>query len=176
MDQVQLCSHIKLLGDHITIAESNAAPLDNAYSATGALRPKQLRANMTTVFRLAIRIYLCSLVPGFDRQQQNITHLVDTLADAMNYIPAGPEGFDRSLVWPILIAGSASLPNSPFRNTFFERVAQMGDAANFGSMGRVRELLGHVWLVNDDALARGERQSVHWRDVMRQQGWDFLLI
>lgn len=176
MDQVQLCSHIKLLGDHITLAESNAIPLDNAYSTTGALRPKQLRANMTTVFRLAARIYLCSLVPGFDRQQQNITHLVDMLADAMNYIPAGPEGFDRSLVWPILIAGSASLPNSAFRNIFFDRVAQMGETASFGSMGRVRELLAHVWQANDEALARGERQSVPWRDVMRQQGWDFLLI
>lgn len=176
MDQVQLCSHIKLLGDHITIAESNAASLDNAYSATGALRPKQLRANMTTVFRLAARIYLCSLVPGFDRQQSNITHLVDMLADAMNFIPAGPEGFDRSLVWPILIAGSVSLPNSPFRNNFYERVAQMGDTASFGSMGRVRELLSHVWHVNDESLARGERQSVHWRDVMRQQGWEFLLL
>lgn len=176
MDEVQLCSHIKLLGDHITIAESGVAPLDNAYSTTGAIRPKQLRANMTTVFRLAARIYLCSLVPGFDRQQQNITNLVDMLADAMNYIPAGPEGFDRSLVWPILIAGSVSLPGSSFRHTFYERMAQMGDTASFGSMGRARELLSQVWHVNDEALARGERQSVHWRDVMRQHGWDFLLI
>lgn len=176
MDQVQLCSHIKLLGDHITIAESNVLPLENAYSTTGALRPKQLRANMTTVFRLAARIYLCSLVPGFDRQQQNITHLVDSLADAMNYIPAGPEGFDRSLVWPILIAGSVSLEGSPFRNVFHERMAQMGEAASFGSIGRARDLLGKVWQINDLALQRGERQSVHWRDVMRQHGWDFLLI
>jgi hypothetical protein len=176
MDQVQLCSHIKLLGDHITMTENAAVPLDNAYSTTGAIRPKQLRANMTTVFRLAARLYLCSLVPGFDRQQTNITHLVDSLAEAMNYIPAGPEGFDRSLVWPLLIAGSASLPNSPFRLTFNERVAQMGDAAGFGSLGRARELLKEVWQINDDALVRGERQSVHWRDVMRQRGWDFLLI
>jgi hypothetical protein len=176
MDQVQLCSHIKLLGDHITMAETGVAPLENAYSATGAIRPKQLRSNMTTVFRLAARIYLCSLVPGFDRQQPNITNLVDTLADAMNYIPAGAEGFDRSLVWPLLIAGSASLPNSPFRTIFYERMTQMGDAASFGSIGRARELLREVWHANDEVLARGERQSVHWRDVMQQRGWDFLLI
>ena len=176
MDQVQLCSHIKLLGDHITMAENGAAPLGNAYSATGAIRPKQLRANMTAVFRLAARLYLCSLVPGFDRQQPNITNLVDSLAEAMNYIPAGPDGFDRSLVWPLLIAGSISLPSSTLRSTFHERMAQMGEAAGFGSMGRARELLKEVWQVNDEALARGERQGVHWRDVMRQRGWDFLLI
>jgi hypothetical protein len=176
MDQVQLCSHIKLLGDHITIAEAGVPALENAYSTTGALRPRQLRANMTTVFRLAARIYLCSLVPGFDRQQPNITHLVDTLTDAINYIPAGPDGFDRSLVWPLLIAGSASLPNSIFRTTFYDRMAQMGEAASFGSIGRAKELLKEVWQANDEALSRGERQSVHWRDVMRQRGWDFLLI
>jgi len=176
MDQVQLCSHIKLLGDHITLAENGAAPVGNAYSATGAIRPKQLRANMTAVFRFAARLYLCSLVPGFDRQQPNITHLVESLAEAMNFIPAGPDGFDRSLVWPLLIAGSASLPTSSFRPIFNDRMAQMADAASFGSIGRAKELLKEVWLVNDEALTRGERQSVHWRDVMRQRDWDFLLL
>jgi hypothetical protein len=176
MDQVQLCQHIKLLGDHITMTENSSAPVGNAYSATGAIRPKQLRQNMTAVFRLAARIYLCTLVPGFDRQQPNITLLIDSFAEAMNFIPAGPDGFDRSLVWPLLIAGSVALPTSPLRATLAERIVQMGDVANFGSMGRVRELLKEVWLVNDEAQLRGERQSVHWRDVMRQRGWDFLLM
>jgi len=94
----------------------------------------------------------------------------------MNFIPAGPEGFDRSLVWPLLIAGSVSLPGSSFRTMFSERSAQMGEAAQFGSFGRVKELLKDVWRLNDDALARGERQGVHWRDAMRQKSWDFLLI
>ena len=94
----------------------------------------------------------------------------------MNYIPAGPDGFDRSLVWPLLIAGSVSLPGSSLRTTFEERIAQMGDVAAFGSIGKARELLKEVWHANDEALARGERQSVHWRDVMQQHGWDFLLI
>lgn len=35
------------------------------HSSTGAIRPKQLSRNMTTVFRLAARMYLCSLVPPF---------------------------------------------------------------------------------------------------------------
>jgi hypothetical protein len=131
---------------------------------------------MTAVFRIAARIYLCSLVPGFDHQQPNITNLVSNFADAMNYIPAGPEGFDRSLVWPLLVAGSVCLPTSTLRATLIDRVAQMGEAADFGSMGRVRELLKETWAVNDEAMTRGERQSVHWRDVMRQRGWDFLLI
>lgn len=176
MDEVALCASITFTGDLITKSESQGGPVDNAYSATGALNPKQLRHNMTAVFRIAARIYLCSLVPGFDRRQPNITHLVDSFANAMSFIPAGPEGFDRSLVWPLLIAGSASLPTSSLRSTFYERIAQMGDAAEFGSIAKVTMLLKETWRVNDEALARGEGQSVHWRDVMRQRGWDFLLI
>lgn len=105
-----------------------------------------------------------------------ISNLVAALTDAMFYIPAGSDGFDRSLVWPLLIAGSVSLPGSSFRNMFSDRVGRLGDSAEFGSFGRIRELLKDVWRINDDASARGEIQSVHWRDVMRQKGWDFLLI
>jgi hypothetical protein len=176
MDDIQLCMHIKILGERISMTETAPDAVGNAYSATGAIRPKQLSKNMTAVFRIAARIYLCSLLPDFDRLQPNITNLVSSLADAMDFIPAGPEGFDRSLTWPLLIAGAASLPGSSFRNKFTERVAQMGEVAAFGSLGRTRELLEQVWRATDEAAIRGERQSVHWRDVMQQRGWDFLLI
>ncbi|OCL09490.1 hypothetical protein AOQ84DRAFT_20852 [Glonium stellatum] len=176
MEDVQLCAHIKLLGDQISLSEPGPGAIVNAYSSTGAIRPKQLSRNMTAVFLLAARIYLCSLVPDFDRQQSHITHLISALTDAMEFIPAGPDGFDRSLVWPLLMAGSVSLPTSSFRTMFSERTARLGEASDFGSFGRIKELLKDVWRINDDALARGERQSVHWRDVMRQKGWDFLLI
>jgi C6 transcription factor Pro1 len=176
MEEVTLCTHIKLLGDQISLSEPSPGTITHAYSSTGAIRPKQLRRNMTSVFLLAARIYLCSLVPDFDRQQPSITNLINALTDAMEFIPAGPDGFDRSLVWPLLIAGSVSLPTSSFRTMFFERTARLGEASDFGSFGRIKELLKDTWRINDDALARGERQSVHWRDVMRQRGWDFLLI
>ncbi|KAF1987761.1 hypothetical protein K402DRAFT_44978 [Aulographum hederae CBS 113979] len=176
MDHDLLCTHITLLGEQITMTEEKRDAIANAYSATGAIRPKQLSKNMTGVFRLAARIYLCSLVPNFDRQQASITSLVEQLTAAMSFIPAGPDGFDRSLAWPLLIAGSTSVPGSSFRSMFEERAAQMGEMALSGSFGRIRKLLEEVWLVNDDKLARGETQGVHWRDAMRQNGWDFLLI
>ncbi|KAF2645687.1 C6 sexual development transcription factor-like protein NosA [Massarina eburnea CBS 473.64] len=176
MDEVQLCAHIRVLGDQISMTEPPPGTVANAYSSTGAIRPKQLSRNMSAVFRLAARIHLCSLVPDFDRTQASIANLVKALSDAMDFIPAGPEGFDRSLVWPLLIAGSVSLPNSPFRKMFADRANRMGEASHFGSFGRIKELLKDVWRINDDALARGDKQSVHWRDTMQQKGWDFLLI
>jgi len=176
MDDGQVCAHVRTLGEHISQTDPGPAVIDNAYSATGAIRPKQLSKNVTAVFRLAARIYLCGLVPGYDRQQMNVAGLVDQLTGLMGFIPAGPDGFDRSLAWPLLIAGSASLPGSQFRTMFAQRSDQMGDLALSGSFGRIRELLQDVWQLSDEALARGEIQGVHWRDVMQQKGWDFLLI
>jgi hypothetical protein len=176
MDQAQLCQHIQLLGEQISLTEPPHGSLNMACTPTGELLPRQLRKNMTAVFRLAARIYLCSLVPGFDRTAQSSINLVNAFCKAMEYIPVGPTGFDRSLVWPLLVAGSVALPNSTFRSMFSQRAAQLGGDAEFGSFGRVKELLSEVWRVNDNNLANGTIQSVHWRDTMHQKGWDFLLI
>ncbi|KAF2842693.1 hypothetical protein M501DRAFT_925102 [Patellaria atrata CBS 101060] len=176
MDDVTLCTHIKLLGDQISLTEPAPGTVGVAYSGTGAIRPKQLSKNMTAVFRIAARIYLCSLVPDFDRHQPSIVNLVAMLTEQMNWIPNASDGFDRSLVWPLLIGGAVSLPDSTFRKMFSDRSALLGEASEFGSFGRIKELLKDVWQLNDDASTRGERQSVHWRDAMRSKGWDFLLI
>ncbi|KAI9809738.1 MAG: hypothetical protein M1825_000171 [Sarcosagium campestre] len=171
MDDVQLISHIHSLAQSIGTTEQGARELCPPYSSTGILRPGQLSKNMTAVFRLAARIYLCSLVPGFDNTQSNIVDLVSMLAECLEYIPSGPEGFDRSLVWPLLIGGSASMRGSFFRQTFQSRVERLGDKAEFGSFGRMNRLLREVWRQSDE-----QRQNVHWRDVMQQKGWNYLLI
>ncbi|XPT02080.1 DNA-binding transcriptional regulator ume6 [Ascochyta lentis] len=176
MDDVQLCQHIQLLGEQISLTEPLVGSNNSALSSTGEILPRQLRRNMTAVYRLAARIYLCSLVPDFDRTQPINANLVSALSKAMDYIPAGPEGFDRSLVWPLLVAGTVSLPNSSFRKMFSERTSRLGDASNSGSFGRMKALLDEVWAVNDHNLSKGIKQSVHWRDTMHQKGWDFLLI
>ncbi|KAK5278006.1 DNA-binding transcriptional regulator ume6, partial [Cryomyces antarcticus] len=137
MDEVRLCSHISLLGEQISLTESGPDDIATAYPTTGAIRPKQLGKNMTNIFRLAARVYLCSLVPDFDRHQSSIIQLVASLTHAMGYIPAGTEGFDRSLAWPLLVAGSVSTKGSSFRTMFAERSTLLGTAAEFGSFGRV---------------------------------------
>lgn len=171
MDELQLCDHITALATSLGETEPQPGAVAYPYSATGALRPRQLTENLTTVFRFAARLYLCSLVPGYDRHQTNIVDLVSKLTEALEYIPAGPDGFDRSLVWPYLIAGAAATPGSSFRLIFPARVQQLGELAESGSFGRVVRLLEEVWRQADE-----QRQTVHWRDVMQQKGWDYLLI
>ena len=176
MDEVVLCRYIEYIGNEISCTEVPPGTIQSAMSATGAVRPRQLSINMTSAFRIAARIYLCTMVPGFNIGQQSITSLVVSFVEAMNYIPAGPEGFDRSLVWPLLIVGSVSLPNSPFQSMFAERVQRLGEEASFGSFGRIRELFKDIWTVNEAGFVVGDYQSVHWRDVMQQKGWNSLLI
>ena len=176
LDEIQLCEHIKLLGQQMDLTEPLPGAVDMPYSSTGAIRPKQLSRNMTAMFRVAARIWLCSLVPGSSRFDQSMVDLVSRLAALLDFIPPGPDGFDRSVVWPLLIGGAQSTPSSTFRHSFANRVAYLGDQAELGSFGRMKRLLHEVWLQSDGDAQTGEIQNVHWRDVMRQKGWDFLLI
>ncbi|KXL50598.1 hypothetical protein M433DRAFT_141111 [Acidomyces richmondensis BFW] len=176
LNELMLCSYVETLANALGRTESTNCTVQSCFATTGALRPKQLSINITAVFRIAARIYLCSLVPSYEPRQPSMCHLVSRFAELMNYIPDGPEGFDRSLAWPILVAGSNSVEGSPFRSMFAERCERLGEAANFGSFGRVRELLKDIWHTNDANARQGVFQGVRWRDAMRQKGWDYLLI
>ncbi|KAF7929249.1 uncharacterized protein EAE98_005168 [Botrytis deweyae] len=178
MDDIQLCQHVHALGDQIGLTEIGETGPRVPFNAHGILSPKQLSKNMTAAFRLAARIYLCSLVPGFSPSQDSCVGLVNKLTQALEYIPAGPGGYDRSLVWVYLIGGSVSTTHSPFRHHFAERLAALGDFANQGSFGRVSTLLKEVWSHVDGRYSPGggEAHYVSWREVMQMKGWDFLLI
>jgi hypothetical protein len=177
MDEIQLCQHVHSLGDQIGLTEINESGPKIPYNH-GVLSPKQLSKNITAAFRLAARIYLCSLVPGFTPGQASCVGLVAKLTQVLEFIPAGVEGgFDRSMVWVYLIGGSVSTANSPFRTFFAERIAALGDQADLGSFGRVSRILQEVWGRIDGLTPGGsEQQYVSWRDVMQAKGWDFLLI
>jgi C6 transcription factor Pro1 len=176
MEDITLCMHIGTLGNHINNTELPLSPgvaeVASCYPPSGAgIDAKQLGHNITAVFRTAARIYLCSLLPDFDAHQANIQSLVASLIEMLEFIPAGEYGFDRALVWPLLIGGAVSLPGSAFRAKLTQRAQMMNGAEQFGSFARMQEILTEVWKCNDEGQAR-----VHWRDVMKQRGWDYLLI
>ncbi|KFA53065.1 hypothetical protein S40285_00766 [Stachybotrys chlorohalonatus IBT 40285] len=185
MDDFTLCQHVSALGEQISLTETGETGPKIPFNANGSLSPKQLSKNITTAFRLAARMYLCSLVPGFSPSQPSPMALVEKLTNVLQYIPSGPKGYDRSLVWVYLIGGSMSLPGSSFRAFFENRVAQIGEQANCGSFGRMMSLLREVWLQNDNmsqvntpgsSASETAYHYVHWRDVMRMKGWEYLLI
>ncbi|KAL8637672.1 MAG: hypothetical protein Q9228_005080 [Teloschistes exilis] len=176
INDMQLCQLIGSLGQSLDTTEVTPESLAWPYSSTGALRPRQLSRNMTSIFRLAARIYLCSLVPHAFKADPTMQGLVERFTSSLQLIPHGPDGFDRSIVWPLLIAGSQSTAHSSFRQTLAGRIASLGEHAEFGSFGRMVRLLQEVWCQSDEADRAESGQNVHWRDVMQQKGWDFLLI
>ncbi|KAL6869963.1 DNA-binding transcriptional regulator ume6 [Amphichorda felina] len=185
MDDFTLCQHVSCLGEQISLTEGNDGVAKLPFNSNGSLSPKQLSKNMTTAFRIAARIYLCSLVPGFSPSQPSPMGLVEKLTEVLRTIPSGPAGFDRSMVWVYLIGGSISLPGSSFRAFLDERIGQLGEQANCGSFGRMTSVLREVWQQNDALSGAGTPghsspeappPHVHWRDVMHMKGWDFLMI
>ncbi|OWP07521.1 hypothetical protein B2J93_8973 [Marssonina coronariae] len=179
MDDIQLCQHVTALGDQIGLTEVGDLGPKIPYNAHGVLSPKQLSRNVTAAFRIAARIYLCSLVPGFTPSQASCVGLVTRLTHVLEFLPSGPLGFDRSLVWVYLVGGSVSTADSPFRAFFGDRLHGLGDLAGVGSFGRVAGLLQETWRSVDARYRPGGAEAapyVSWRDVMQRKGWDFLLI
>lgn len=177
MDHITLCQHVTNLGERLTMTEFGPAEMAVAYTpGTGAIRPRQLSRNITAVFRFAARIHLCSLVPGLDQHTQSIVDLVQKVTDAMSFIPTGPDGFDRALVWPLLVTGSVAGPDTFFREMFRHRTKELGQAAEFGSFGRVKELLDDVWRTNDDNIAKGDSLRVTWRDILTIKDLNYLIL
>lgn len=209
VDELSVCHHVSALGAQLEFTEPADQTLEHPYSPTGAIQPDVLTKTMSSLFRIAARIYLCSLVPGFDNNQPSVVNLVSAFTDALQYIPAGPFGFDRSLVWPLLIAGAFATPTSAFRGVLAERAAALGEIGDFGGFSRMYCVLQEVWRLSDDPeapiiviseagsycpqesgvkqetssadpAASGMRsikkQSVHWRDIMHRNGWQYLLI
>ena len=167
------CHYVTMLSEQVRQYFVTAMPLDNPFSQTGAIRPEQVKANITHIFALAARIYLQTLVPNWIPGQSGTVDSINELAAAMHYIP---QGYERALVWPLLIAGSASLAPSDFRTMFEARCELVGNQSQYGSFGRMAEVLNTVWNHNDEVFARGELRGLHWREAMQQNGWDFLLI
>ncbi|KAL4761475.1 Zn(II)2Cys6 transcription factor [Aspergillus foveolatus] len=147
-----VCHHVSALTAQLDHAEQVVVnpTLENPISATGIIQADKLTKNMTAIFRVAARIYLYSLMPGFHPEQQNIIDLVEKVSELLQYIPSGPFGFDRSLVWPMLITGAFSTPTSNFRIILEQRIAALGDCSDFGSFGRMYSVLQETWKLSDD--------------------------
>lgn len=197
VDEIALGHYVTALCAQLDNTESAESELETPVSQSGSIRPQQLTKNITAVFRIAARIYLYSLLPWFDCYQPSTINMVKSVADILQYVPAGPYGFDRSLVWPLLITGACSVSTSPFRRILTERAATLGDMGDFGGFGKMFGLLQEVWRLADDPISSPLVESIpkrssspslgtpgvsirkrrlHWREVMRRNGWRYLLI
>ncbi|OJK03243.1 hypothetical protein ASPACDRAFT_1886237 [Aspergillus aculeatus ATCC 16872] len=152
LDEYSICHHVSALSGQLEYAEGSSP--ENPISASGVVNPEKLTKNVTAVFRAAARVYLSTLVPGYERTQQSTANLVQAVADLLQFIPDGPWGFDRSIVWPLLIAGVYSTPGSKFRDILAKRSELLGEGAEYGSFGRMYRVLKETWRLSDDTTTQ----------------------
>ncbi|PLB39148.1 Zn(II)2Cys6 transcription factor [Aspergillus candidus] len=199
VDDMTIYSHVSALNAQIEWTEPADPTIEVLYSSSGVVRPDQLTKVISTLFRLAARIYLLSLISGFDYYDPSIINLVASVTNILQCMPAGPQGFDRSLVWPLFITGAYSVPSSAFRKVLGERVVALGYLGDFGSFGRMYRVLKELWKLTDNPTPRPSgaqsqiesttfavgannqlqqpaHERIHWREVMRRNKWDYLLI
>lgn len=175
IDDIQLCQYIQMLGYQIGGIEIGDDKIRMPFDAYGVLNTEQLRDNMSAIFSLATRIFLCRLVPGFSPEQESCVDLVLRLTQALKFIPYGKGGFDRNLVWVYLIGGSVSTLGSSFRAFFEERIILLGDAKT-GRFYYLGCILNGIWEYVDTESGLGIPTFISWRKIMQLRGWDFLLI
>ncbi|KAH2575469.1 hypothetical protein KXV70_005619 [Aspergillus fumigatus] len=196
IDDIAVCQHVSALSAQLDWTEPTERTLDVPFSPSGVVQPELLTKVITALFRTAARIYLYSLMPGFGLYDQNNIVLVAAVGEILQCLPPGPQGFDRSLVWPLFIAGAHSVPYSGFRKILTDRIAAMGYLGSFGSFGRMYRVLQELWKLSSDPLtspsaSTGNRnngqnsasseqppseQPSHWRELMKRRKWDYLLM
>ncbi|KAL4871359.1 hypothetical protein BDV12DRAFT_194424 [Aspergillus spectabilis] len=152
IDDYTVLNQVSLMTAQLDHAEQSILdiPPENPMSVAGILQADKLTKNISAIFLAAARIYLYSLSPGFHPNQQNVMDLVETVGGLLQYIPSGPFGYDRSLVWPMLITGAWSTPTSNFRIILEQRISLLGNSSDFGSLGRMYAVLQEVWNLSDD--------------------------
>lgn len=75
------------------------------------------------------------------KDETTIGGLINNFIVAMYYIPLG---FECTLVWPLLIAASMSMPQSIYRTFFTSQIADASEAS-FGKFGHMVSLVQEVW-------------------------------
>ncbi|PLN84601.1 sexual development transcription factor rosa [Aspergillus taichungensis] len=200
VDDMTIYGHVSALNAQIEWTEPADPTIEVPYSSSGLVQPTQLTKIISTLFRLGARIYLLSLISGFDYYDPSIINLVASVTNILQCLPAGQQGFDRSLVWPLFITGAHSVPSSAFRKVLGERVVALGYLGDFGSFGRMYRVLKELWKLTDspdplsatgaqphiesttfavganNQLQQPAHERIHWREVMRRNKWDYLLI
>ncbi|KAF3934112.1 hypothetical protein ABW19_dt0209288 [Dactylella cylindrospora] len=169
-----LLEHITSLSASITSTETEFDPV--AAAQTGPMDPNVLSGLITAAYRYAARIYLTTLVPAYENIPFNhnvpaVIELVDKLTTVLELIPSGEDGFDRCLSWVYLIGGSVATPGSGFRTLLQTRFETLPQEHRFGSFADMYELVNCVWREADAAGT-----YVPWRDVMKANNWDLLLL
>lgn len=85
-----------------------------------------------------------------------------------------PTGLSRTVAWPLLVGGC--MATEPKDREFFAVRCVSGSG---GSLQGIKRVMREVWRRRDETdrvMGVGRGQEVHWRNVMREEGLEILLV
>lgn len=129
------------------------------------------RRAVSDVFFRAVRVLLATVVNGPYPAVPEVREAVHGVAEAFVALDEVGAEMDRALVFPIVIAGCHA--TAELRARFEERFHKVGPDAEFGNTRNALKLMKAVWARRDD---RGDREEVHWREVMYELYPEGLLL
>jgi len=134
--------------------------------------PNEVRRIVRNLFRESAILYLQTIlndpIPGV----QEIINSVDTVIHLMSQLPHSD--LDHGLVFPICLAGC--MTDNPDQRTYM--LSRIQDAGNIGNLAQTRSAMEGVWQRRDMLHNAGapHNQFVDWRECLRDQGSNLLLI
>lgn len=85
-----------------------------------------------------------------------------------------PTKSSRTVTWPLLVGGCMATEEKD--REFFAGRCAIGHGGSLGGIGRI---MREVWRRRDETdrtMGVGCGQEVHWRNVMREEGLEILLV
>lgn len=125
-----------------------------------------IRRLTSNIFREAVTLYLHTVLSGANPAVPEISASVGTTMQLLNQLPSSE--VDRSLVFPICIAGC--MTDDPVNRNLLSGRLQ-GQDQNIGNLLQTRAVMEAVWRKRDS-----HGTTVDWRDNLREQGKNLLLV
>lgn len=157
--------HLEAIDCSPRFAEYLLDTMDPSVAPTSPI-PSHSSFETSEIFRQAALIYLSTVVNGPSPTVPDTYKAVIATHDAVLCLP--PSGFDRSLVFPLCLAGCMS-DDHRLRQFFAERLRAMDGPV--GNCGKTLQLMQAVWNRRDQG-----HPVTGWRDVMRETKLELLLV
>ncbi|KZW02896.1 hypothetical protein EXIGLDRAFT_730989 [Exidia glandulosa HHB12029] len=126
----------------------------------------EMRAQVSKVFRESAILYLYTVMSGPHPRVPEIVDAVASIIESLKVLPASQ--YDRSLVFPICIAGCMT---DDLGHREFLRNRLLAQDPTVGNVAEARMVMEAVWQRRDKF-----NMNAHWLDVMKELGYNLLLV
>jgi hypothetical protein len=136
--------------------------------SAGPFPDEEMRRVVARLFRESAILFLYTVLSDSNPAVPEISASVETILQLLNQLP--PSEVDRSLVFPICVAGC--LTDNPGHREIYKARLQ-GQDENIGNLLQTRVIMETVWQRRD---VHAGLAAVDWRETVRERGMNLLLM